>query len=124
MCLILVGLFFARPLYRMGLLTIGDYYRARYNRPVEVVTSLCIVISYLGWVSAQDRLLQMELLRRVAAGRVAELVAQHKAAVIAISNDETGISQDPDVRFAVAKKIVEYLPRSGASAMALFRFVT
>ena len=53
MCLILVGLFFARPLYRMGLLTIGDYYRARYNRPVEIVTSLCIVISYLGWVSAQ-----------------------------------------------------------------------
>jgi SSS family solute:Na+ symporter len=53
MCLILVGLFFARPLYRMGLLTIGDYYRARYNRPVEVVTSLCIVVSYLGWVSAQ-----------------------------------------------------------------------
>ncbi len=53
MCLILVGLFFARPLYRMKLLTIGDYYRARYNRPVELVASLCIVVSYLGWVSAQ-----------------------------------------------------------------------
>ena len=53
MCLILVGLFFARPLYRMRLLTIGDYYRSRYSRSVEVVTSLCIVVSYLGWVSAQ-----------------------------------------------------------------------
>src|SRR5919205_1721706 len=53
MCLILVGLFFARPLYRMGLLTIGDYYRQRYNRPVEVTAAVCIVISYLGWVSAQ-----------------------------------------------------------------------
>lgn len=53
MCLIFVGLFFARPLYRMKLLTIGDYYRGRYSRSVEVVTSLCIVISYLGWVSAQ-----------------------------------------------------------------------
>jgi solute:Na+ symporter, SSS family len=53
MCLVLVGLFFARPLYRMKLLTIGDYYRIRYNRPVEVVTSLCIVMSYLGWTSAQ-----------------------------------------------------------------------
>ena len=53
LCLILVGLFFARPLYRMNLLTIGDYYRSRYNRPVEVVTSLCIALSYLGWVSAQ-----------------------------------------------------------------------
>src|ERR671938_955697 len=53
MCLVLVGLFFARPLYRLGLLTIGDYYRGRYNRHVEVVASVCIVISYLGWVSAQ-----------------------------------------------------------------------
>lgn len=53
LCLILVGLFFARPLYRMNLLTIGDYYRNRYNRPVEVVTSICIALSYLGWVSAQ-----------------------------------------------------------------------
>jgi Na+/proline symporter len=53
LCLILVGLFFARPLYRMNLLTIGDFYRQRYNRPVELVTSICIALSYLGWVSAQ-----------------------------------------------------------------------
>jgi SSS family solute:Na+ symporter len=53
MCLILVGLFFARPLYRLGLLTIGDYYRGRYNRHIELAASVCIVISYLGWVSAQ-----------------------------------------------------------------------
>jgi SSS family solute:Na+ symporter len=53
MCLILVGLFFASKLYKMNLLTIGDYYRKRYNRTVEVITSLCIVASYLGWVSAQ-----------------------------------------------------------------------
>lgn len=38
---------------------------------------------------------------------VLPLVKKHDAAVIAISNDETGISEDPDVRFAVAKKIVE-----------------
>ena len=38
---------------------------------------------------------------------VLPLVAKYGAAVVAISNDETGISQDPDVRFAVAKKIVE-----------------
>jgi Na+/proline symporter len=53
LCLVLVGLFFARPLYRMNLLTIGDFYRRRYNRPVELVTSICIALSYLGWVSAQ-----------------------------------------------------------------------
>lgn len=39
--------------------------------------------------------------------RVLPLVARYGAAVVAISNDETGISEDPDVRYAVAKKIVE-----------------
>src|SRR5688572_25236533 len=53
LCLVLVGLFFARPLYRMNLLTIGDFYRQRYNRLVEVVVSIAIALSYLGWVSAQ-----------------------------------------------------------------------
>lgn len=38
---------------------------------------------------------------------VLPLVAEHHAAVIGISNDETGISEDPDVRFSIAKKIVE-----------------
>ncbi|MBT3532242.1 MAG: dihydropteroate synthase [Rhodospirillaceae bacterium] len=38
---------------------------------------------------------------------VLPLVKKHGAAVVAISNDETGISEDPDVRFAIAKKIVE-----------------
>ncbi len=53
MCLVLVGLFFAAKLYRMDLLTIGDYYRIRYDATAELLTSLCIVISYLGWLSAQ-----------------------------------------------------------------------
>jgi len=53
MCLILVGLFFAAPLYRMNLLTIGDFYKKRYGRGGEVLTTLAIVVSYLGWVGAQ-----------------------------------------------------------------------
>ncbi len=52
-CLVFVALFFARTFYRMDLLTIGDFYRKRYDRPVEVVTSLAITASYLGWTSAQ-----------------------------------------------------------------------
>jgi len=52
-CLVLFGLVFARPLYRMNLLTLGDFFRVRYNRPTELVLSICIVISYLGWVAAQ-----------------------------------------------------------------------
>jgi Na+/proline symporter len=53
LCLILFGLFFARKLYRLNLLTIADYYRERYDRRVELVTGLAIALSYLGWVSAQ-----------------------------------------------------------------------
>lgn len=53
LCLILVGLFFAAPLYRMNLLTIGDFYKKRFSREVEVATTIAIVISYLGWVGAQ-----------------------------------------------------------------------
>jgi SSS family solute:Na+ symporter len=40
-------------LYRMNLLTISDYYRERYGRSVEVICSIIIMVSYLGWVSAQ-----------------------------------------------------------------------
>ncbi len=57
LCLIFAGLFFARKLYRMNLLTIGDYYRLRYNRTVEVLCTLAIVTSYLGWVAAQIKAL-------------------------------------------------------------------
>jgi solute:Na+ symporter, SSS family len=52
-CLILVGLFFAGKLYKMNLLTISDYYRERFGRTVEVLCSVIIMLSYLGWVSAQ-----------------------------------------------------------------------
>ena len=52
-CLVFVALFFARAFYRMDLLTIGDFYRKRYNRPVEVITGVAITASYLGWTSAQ-----------------------------------------------------------------------
>ncbi len=57
LCLILAGLFFANKLYRMNLLTIGDYYRLRFGRTVEVIATVCIVLSYLGWVSAQIKAL-------------------------------------------------------------------
>ncbi|WP_050461625.1 sodium:solute symporter family protein [Herbaspirillum autotrophicum] len=57
LCLILVGVFFAKPLYRMNLLTIGDYYKKRFGRAVEMLVTLCIVISYLGWVAAQMKAL-------------------------------------------------------------------
>lgn len=53
LCLILIGLFFARKLYRLNLLTFGDFYRDRFNRPAEIIASFFLVISYFGWIAAQ-----------------------------------------------------------------------
>ena len=52
-CLVIAALLFARLFYRMNLLTIGDFYRQRYGKGVEVLTSVAITLSYLGWTSAQ-----------------------------------------------------------------------
>jgi SSS family solute:Na+ symporter len=52
-CLILVGIFFAARLYKLNLMTIGDYYRQRYGSGIEVFCSVAIILSYLGWVAAQ-----------------------------------------------------------------------
>lgn len=52
-CLILVGAFFAAKLYKMNLLTIGDFYRKRFGKGIEVFCSVAIILSYLGWVAAQ-----------------------------------------------------------------------
>ena len=52
-CLVIAALLFARLFYRMNLLTIGDFYRQRYGKAVEVLTSVAITLSYLGWTSAQ-----------------------------------------------------------------------
>ena len=52
-CLIFVGLFFAAKLYKMTLLTISDYYRQRFGKAVEILCSIIIMLSYLGWVAAQ-----------------------------------------------------------------------
>jgi SSS family transporter len=53
LCLVLVGFFFARKLYALHIITIGDYYRQRFGRVVEVLCSGIIIFSYLGWVAAQ-----------------------------------------------------------------------
>ena len=57
MCLIIAGILFSRYLYKLNILTLGDFYRMRYNRAAEVLTALCIVTSYLGWVAAQIKAL-------------------------------------------------------------------
>ncbi|RDV16226.1 sodium:solute symporter [Pontibacter diazotrophicus] len=53
LCLVLVGLFFAKRIYRMNLLTLGDYYRIRFNKTTEQIAAFFMVISYFGWIAAQ-----------------------------------------------------------------------
>lgn len=71
LCLILVGLWFAPRFYRMNLLTVGDFYRLRYNRTVEVLCTLAVVASYLGWVAAQFKALGL-VLNVVTAGAISQ----------------------------------------------------
>jgi solute:Na+ symporter, SSS family len=52
-CLLLVAFAFARPFHRLAGLTLGDYFRARFDRPTEIALTLCIAYSYLGWVAGQ-----------------------------------------------------------------------
>ncbi|MFP4293090.1 MAG: sodium:solute symporter family protein [Cyclobacteriaceae bacterium] len=53
LCLFLVGLLVARPLYKLKILTFCDFYRDRYGKRTEILTSLCMVPSYFGWIAAQ-----------------------------------------------------------------------
>lgn len=70
-CLVLAGILFSRYLYRLSIITLGDFYRMRFNRTVEVLTTLCIVVSYLGWVAAQIKALGI-LFFAVSNGAVSE----------------------------------------------------
>ena len=46
LCLFLTALFFAKPMNRMGLITLPDFYRVKYNRQTEVVASFLMVLSF------------------------------------------------------------------------------
>lgn len=53
LCLLLLGLFFARPLYRMNILTFNDFFRLRYSRFSEITSAIFMIPSYFGWIAAQ-----------------------------------------------------------------------
>lgn len=71
MCLIIAGFFFSSKLYKLNIITLGDFYRMRYNRTVEVLTTIAIVISYLGWVAAQIKALGL-IFNMISDGAVSE----------------------------------------------------
>jgi len=84
-------------------------------RRVQAITDtpLCIDSSIVAALQAGLKAYQGKALVNSVTGEeerleaVLPLVAEYKAAVIGISNDDTGISEDPNVRFMVAKRIVE-----------------
>ena len=53
LCLLLVGLFFARPLYRFNILTFCDFFRIRFGKKSELISALLMIPSYFGWIAAQ-----------------------------------------------------------------------
>ncbi len=66
LCLVLFGLFFARKLYNMNLLTLGDFFRQRFGQKTELVTSIFLAPPYVGYIAAQ--LVAMGLILNVVAG--------------------------------------------------------
>ncbi|AUD05595.1 sodium:solute symporter family protein [Spirosoma pollinicola] len=53
LCLFLVGAFFARPLYRLNIITFCDYFRIRYGRSAELLSAIMVIPSYFSWIAAQ-----------------------------------------------------------------------
>ena len=66
LCLVLFGLFFARKLYNMNLLTLGDYFKVRFGRKAELVASIFMAPPYVGYIAAQ--LVAMGLILNVVSG--------------------------------------------------------
>jgi SSS family solute:Na+ symporter len=68
LCLVLFGAFFARRLYNMNLLTLGDFFKVRYGRSTELTASLFLALPYIGYIAAQ--LVAMGLILNAVTGMV------------------------------------------------------
>lgn len=66
LCLILIGFFYARPLYRLNILTLVDFFKLRFSNRAETIAAIFIVPSYFGWIAAQ--MVAMALLLNVLLG--------------------------------------------------------
>lgn len=53
LCLVLFGMFFLRPMYRMNVLTIGDVFKKIFGKRVEFFASVFMIPAYFGYVAAQ-----------------------------------------------------------------------
>ncbi len=66
LCLLLFGLFFARKLYNMNLLTLGDFFKVRYGKKTELIASIFLAPPYIGYIAAQ--LVAMGIIMNVVTG--------------------------------------------------------
>lgn len=66
LCLLLFGMFFARKLYNMNLLTLGDLFKVKYGRTTELISSVFLAPPYVGYIAAQ--LVAMGLILQVVSG--------------------------------------------------------
>jgi solute:Na+ symporter, SSS family len=53
LCLVFVGVFMAKPLYRLNLLTFSDYFKYRFSHKAETLSAIVMIPSYWGWIAAQ-----------------------------------------------------------------------
>lgn len=89
MCLVLAGIFFSSRLYKLNIITLGDFYRIRYNRSVEVLTTIAIVISYMGWVAAQIKALGL-IFNLISNGSISEQVGMILGTAIVLTYTTLG----------------------------------
>lgn len=66
LCLVLFGMFYVRRLYKMNLLTLGDFFKMKYGKTTELVASIFLAPPYVGYIAAQ--LVAMGLILNVVTG--------------------------------------------------------
>lgn len=53
LCLVFVGYFYIKRLYRLNISTMGDFIRIRFNKPLELAFSIILILTYFPWIAAQ-----------------------------------------------------------------------
>ncbi len=89
LCLIIAGIIFSKYLYKLNMITLGDFYRKRYNKTIEIITTVIIMISYLGWVAAQITAIGL-ILSALTNGQISESLGMILGTLIIISYTSIG----------------------------------
>ena len=71
------------------MITLGDFYRKRYNKTIEIITTVIIMISYLGWVAAQITAIGL-ILSALTNGQISESLGMILGTLIIISYTSIG----------------------------------